>query len=114
MKIRESDNPDRKPIDFSVEDENDNVAWVWGNTPDDIEIECDHAEVTYGDDDEEGECVICGARCEWHYEDDSGSVEDYHWEGKEKVPHHWTKANIPSGLIGKYIKEQYGKTKNLH
>lgn len=50
---------------------------------------CEHEEVIYGDDYERGTCKQCGATCDWHWEDDSGSVEDYHWEGKERVPDKW-------------------------
>lgn len=28
LKMRESDNPERLPIDFSIEDEADNVCWI--------------------------------------------------------------------------------------
>lgn len=106
LMVRESDNPDRDPIDFTIEDGNDNVCWVWGTTLDDVQVECDHAVVTYGkDDDEQGECVVCGAVCDWHWENDSGSVEDHHWEGKERIPHRWYRANVLSGLVGQHLKE---------
>lgn len=104
LNVRESDNPERLPIDFAIEDEDDNIAWVWGHNLDDVQVECNHALVAYGNEDEQGECVICGAHCDWHNEDDSGSVEDYHWDGKNPVPHQWYKAETPGGFIGEYLK----------
>ena len=59
---------------------------------------CEHEEVIYGDDDERGTCKQCGATCDWHWGDDSGSVEDYHWEGKERVPDRWY-TNEDAGTI---------------
>lgn len=104
LNIRESDNPERLPIDFAVEDEDDNIAWVWGHNLDDVQVECNHALVAYGDGEGVGTCVICGDRCDWHYEYDDCSVEDHHWESKECVPHQWHKAETPGGFIGEYLK----------
>ena len=60
LTIRESDNPDRKPIDFTIEDGNDNVCWVWGDTPDDVKIECDHAVIDYDKCNNCGKCAdVC-------------------------------------------------------
>lgn len=108
MKVRESDNPDRMPIDFTIEDDTDNVCWVWGNDKDNLQIECDHAQIAYGDVDEQGVCAVCGARCDWHWEEDNGDVEDYHWEGKVRVPHQWYMSNVPAGMVKKYLEEKYG------
>lgn len=100
---RESDNPDRLPIDFSIEDGNDNVCWVWG-TPDNIEWECDHIEPDYDDDETVGECPLCGAVCEWHYE----TNYDDGYKASERVPHSWHRPEKVGGIINKIIKENYG------
>ena len=97
---RESDHPDRKAIDFSIDDGEDNVCWVWGNSADDIEWECDHPAVEYDDDESVGECVVCGATCDWHWDisaDDGYIVKD-------RVPYCWHRADKVGGLIKKYIK----------
>lgn len=108
LSIHESDNPDRKPIDFSIEDGYDNVCWVWGDTPDDVQIECNHAVVEFDDDDEQkGRCLICGAVCDWHWEKDEGNVEDYHWSGEKRVPHYWQKPSKDKGIVRKYL-EKFG------
>ena len=104
LNIRESDNPERLPIDFAIEDEDDNIAWVWGHNLDDVQVECNHALVAYGNEDKQGECVICGDHCDWHYEHDDCSIEDQHWVSKECVPHQWYKAEKPGGFIGEYLK----------
>lgn len=61
------------PIEFVVEDDEQEYAWVWG-TPNDIEWECDHPSVIYGDKDERAECPICGSTCDW---DDEGPITWY-------------------------------------
>lgn len=106
----ESDDPDREPIDFNIEDDMDNVAWVWGSHPtDDIQIECnhptDHGCVEFGDEDTQGECVLCGATCDWHYEEDDGNVEDYCWKGKTPCIDEWYNPKKIGGIVGKYLKE---------
>ena len=95
LKIRWSDNPDASPIDFSIEDDQDNVCWVWGNSIDDIEVECDHPVVEYDDDETVGECPVCGATCDWHWQmsaDDGYTI-------KERVPHSWHKPEKPMGVV---------------
>ena len=106
--MRESDSPDREPIDFSIEDGHDNVAWVWGSEPfHDIQVECNHPGefVQFDDDEPVGWCDLCGASCDCHYELDTGNVEDYYWSGRRLVPHSWTMPDKPGGIIGKYIKK---------
>lgn len=107
LRLRESDNPERLPIDFSVEDDNDNVCWVWGKDIDDVEVECNHPYqcIDWGDDDECGECQLCGATCSAHYEVDTGNVEDYYWSGRTLVPHEWSPRETPGGIIGDILKE---------
>lgn len=107
-KVIESDNPDREPIDFSLSDGEDSVAWVWGKTPDDLEWECDHPEVEYGDDDEQGRCVLCGAMCDWHYE---ASADDGYIV-RSRVPHEWYKPKQPEEALKEYIGETYESKSN--
>lgn len=102
LNVRWSDDPDREVIDFSIDDGKDNVAWVWGSEPfNDIQIECNHPEVEYGDDDERGECKICGATCDWHWEEsaDDGRLT------KERVPHDWYAPKHIGGIVGEYLEE---------
>lgn len=100
LNIRESDNPERLLIDFSVEDEVDNVAWVWGNNVDDVDWECWHPHqcIDFGDGEEQGECLLCGSWCDYHYEeDDQGN--------KVPEPHEWYPRRDVGGLIGEYLEE---------
>lgn len=118
LKVRwnDSNDPDKEPIDFSVEDEHDNVAWVWGNEPwCDVQCECnhptDHGCVEFGDDDEYGECLLCGAQCLWHWEegeeyegtDDDGYVVSSKYGSR--VIDEWYHATKIGGIIGDYLKE---------
>ena len=109
LKIRQSDNPDREPIDFSIEDNNDNVCWVWGSHPvDDVQVECDHPEqcIDYGDDDEQGECVLCGAKCDWHWEKDViDNYPDSIREIQVRVPHEWYHPRKIGGLVKECLDE---------
>lgn len=101
LKIRESDNPERAPIDFTIEDGEDNVAWVWGDNQNSWECECSHPVVEYEDDDTTGQCPLCGQCCDWHYEESA----DDGYTIKERVPHYWYKGGY--GIIDKYIEEKY-------
>lgn len=105
LNIRESDSIDRDNIDFSIEDKEDNVAWAWGDTFDDVEWECNHAYVDYDENELVGECVLCGATCDCHREADTGNVEDYYWSGQRLVPHEWYAPTKVGGLISEYIEE---------
>lgn len=98
LTLRESDSQDRELIDFEICDDDDNVAWVWGGTPDDVEVECNHPYqcIEWGDDDERGECKLCGATCDWSYEEDD--------EGhKTKEPHTWHAPEKQGGIIGECL-----------
>lgn len=102
LQLREGDSPDREPVDFSVEDDDgDSVATVWGNKPEDVDWECHHPYdlIEFGDDrDEQGECLLCGSYCDYHYSPDC--------EGnKVPEPHGWYPRRNIGGLIGKYLKE---------
>lgn len=106
--VRWSDDPDREPIDFSIEDGEDNIAWVWGSNPfSDVQIECNHPSecVIFDDDEPVGECAICGATCDCHYEADEGNVEDYYWSGRTLVPHEWYPPKKIGGIVGKYLEQ---------
>lgn len=95
LKVVPSKNPNREKIDFEVRDDNGHVcATVWGSHPiNDIQIECEHPFVEYDDDETVGECPLCGATCNWHYEPDG--------EGhSERVPHDWMYPEKIGGNIG--------------
>ena len=103
--LRENDAKDRENIDFVIEDKYDNVAFVWGDSPNNVEWECNHPVVEFNDDEPTGECMLCGAKCDCHYEPDVGNVEDYAWSGRELVPTEWTIPKKPGGIIGDYLKD---------
>lgn len=89
---------DREPIDFEIRDDHGELyATVWGSNPrDDVQIDCEHDIVEYEDDETQGECVICGAVCDWHYEDDG--------EGhQERVPHEWYTPKKIYGVVGREL-----------
>lgn len=99
LHIEWSEAEDREPIDFEIRDDHDELyATVWGSEPwNDVQIDCCHDYVEYDDDETVGECPICGATCNWHYEDDG--------EGhRTKVPYDWLTGGKISGIVGKYLK----------
>lgn len=102
LKVYESEAPDRERVDFSISDGTDNVAFVWGDSPDNVEVECDHPYecVEFGSDiEDQGECLLCGAYCDWHYENDG--------EGHGvPEPHDWYRPRHVKGFIKEYIEEQ--------
>lgn len=98
LAIRESDDRDRRRIDFSIEDKHDNVAWTWGDKPNDVDWECDHPYqcIEFGDGEEQCECLLCGSYGDYHYEeDDQGN--------KVPEPHEWYPRRSVGGLIGDYL-----------
>lgn len=109
-----SDDPDDyEPIDFSIEDGEDNVAWVWGSDPwNDVQIECNHPEecVEFGDDDEQGECALCGATCDWGWVTDvvdEGHDEDgayFARTGEVRQIGEWHHPKKIGGIVGRYLK----------
>lgn len=108
LKVRYNDAPDAEPIDIIIYDDEDNVAFAWGSEPwKDVQVECSHPDqcIEYDDDEPVGECALCGATCECHYEADAGNVEDYAWSGRRLVPHEWHSPKKIGGIIGKYLKE---------
>lgn len=100
LHIEHSEADGREPIDFEIRDkQGDLYATVWGSHPtDDVQIDCTHDFVEYDDDETVGECPICGATCDWHYEDDG----DGH---QERVPHDWSVVEKIGGIVGKYLQE---------
>lgn len=102
LKIRYNDADNREPIDLSIEDGEDNVAWLWGANPHDVEWECNHPIVDYEDDEVQGECVVCGSFCDWHYVDDEDG-------SKSKEPHDWYPRKSAGGFLGDII-DYYKKT----
>ena len=103
LECRESDAPDRLAIDFTIYDGEDNVAWVWGKDEDDLEWECNHPYVEYDDDESVGECPLCGATCDWHWENIYGYNSGKY---KERTPHDWHTPKEVGGIIKKLIKEK--------
>ena len=96
-----SDAKDRQPIDFSIADEDDNIAWVWGANPNDVDWECNHPYefIEFGDDrEEQGECLLCGSYCDWH-----GVADENGYTTPE--PHEWYPRRDVGGLIGEYLEE---------
>lgn len=106
------DPDDYEPIDFSIDDGSDNVAWVWGSEPfRDWQVECNHPEecLDWGDDDECGECLLCGAQCTWRWveEEEYERTDEYGYVISSKTGYRdiaeWH--NTPNkGIIGKYMK----------
>lgn len=104
----QSESEDREPIDFSIADGEDNVAWVWGSEPwHDVQVECNHPDncIDWGDDDECGECLLCGSQCTWHWEESA----DDGYTVKERVIDRWEEPNVIGGIIGRYLDELKGK-----
>lgn len=100
----ENDDESRERVDFIIKEGNDGVAAVWGNKPDDVDFECSHPYqcIEFGDGEEQGECLLCGSYCDYHYEEDD--------EGhKVPEPHEWYPRRDVGGLIGEYLKELKGK-----
>lgn len=110
LQLRESDSPDRQKVDFAIEDDEDNVAWVWGDSLNDVDWECNHPYqcIEWDTDDDSaptGQCLLCGSYCSGHYETDIGNVEDYYWSSKETHPTEWYPRHNVGGLVGEYLKE---------
>lgn len=101
MDIVENNDSNRQFIDFSIENEDRTVATVWGDRFDDVDWECSHPYecVDFGDDTEDqGECLLCGAYCDWH------KVPDEYTPGHPE-PHEWYPRRDIGGIIKLYIEE---------
>ena len=116
LRIEHSEAEDREPIDFDVRDTetDERYATVWGSDPwHDIQCDCEHPLelVEFGDEDERGECLICGATCDWR------NVEEIEYEGSDEYGNpigsksgykeigQWHEAEELGGVIGDYIKQ---------
>lgn len=116
LNVRESDNSEREPIDFTIEDKEDNVVWVHGGSLDDVDYECSHPTEPVWDGEDYGVCPVCGETCDWHWEKqvvDEGHDADGDYFCKEaevRVVDYWSgpRPYGVGGLIGEYIKEAYG------
>lgn len=100
LKVRHSDDPDSEPIDEVIYDGEDEVAFVYGSEPfKDVQVECDHPNqcIDFGDGEEQGECLLCGATCDYHYE-----MDDDH---EVPTPHMWHEPEQIGGIIGDYLKD---------
>lgn len=54
------------------------------------DLDCEHVDIEYGDDDERGVCKDCGATCDWHWEKEVfDNYPDYIKEVDVRVPHEW-------------------------
>lgn len=113
LEVYENETPDRQLVDFDVVDGEDNVAWAWGDRFDDVDWECTHPReyVEFGDEDEYGECLICGSHCSWSFVDewlDEGHDETGGCIGKMvKTPEitEWYPRRNVGRAIGEYLKE---------
>ena len=104
MRIEHSEAEDREPIDFEIRDDKTDelIATVWGSEPfNDVQIDCNHDIYAIDDDDLQGECLICGASCDWHYQ----TSADDGYVIKERIPHEWYFPKKIGGLVGEYLKE---------
>ena len=101
LHVEYSEAEDREPIDFEIRSDklDELYATVWGSEPFyDVQIECDHDIIEYDGDDMKGECVLCGALVDWHYEeDDEGN--------KVRTPHEWYHPKKIGGIVGRYLKK---------
>ena len=101
LHIDYNNDADREPIDFTIRDgRNDIVASVWGSNPwNDIDWESEHDDmyVEYGDDDEQGEDIISGDMCDWHWVTDTDGI--VRW----RETNEWHKHKEPGGLIKEII-----------
>lgn len=102
LHVEHSEADDREPIDFEIRDDRGELyATVWGSHPtDDVQIDCEHGFVEYDDDETVGECPICGATCDWHYE----SSADDGYAIQERVPHDWHTPEKIGGIVGRELK----------
>lgn len=94
-----SEADDREPIDFEIRNNQGELyATVWGSEPfNDVQIDCEHDLAEFDDDETVGECALCGATCDWHYENNG--------EGHSvKVPHAWHTPEKIGGIVGKELK----------
>ena len=102
LHIVQSDKSDRCKVDFEIRDDyNTFCAEVWGDDASDMQIVCEHPAVEFDDDETVGECPICGATCNWHWDisADDGYVV------KDRMVDYWDNPAEIGGIVGKYIKQ---------
>lgn len=101
----EYNEPSEFAIDFTIkDDDNRDVCDVYGNDKQDLNIECLHDDIEFGDDDECGVCPMCGATCMWHWETD---LEDDRDEYGNHICHEyeiryitdWSKPMVKKSII---------------
>lgn len=113
LSIRHIDDGERMLVDFAIEDGEDNVAWVWGNSYDDVDWECNHPDecLEFGGDDEYGTCALCGSLCGWNWADewlDEGHDERGDCIGKTiqvRKVYEWFGRKSLGGILGNIVKE---------
>ena len=102
LHIVESKDKDRLKIDFKIFDDYDTFcAEVFGDSPDDVEIVCEHPAVEFDDDEYVGECPLCGACATWHWHESA----DDGYTIREQAVDSWDNQNVPGGILGEYLKE---------
>ena len=101
LHVEHSEAIDREPIDFEIRDKDGKLyATVWGSNPfNDVQTDCNHDFVEYDDDETVGECPICGATCNWHWQ---VSADDGYMI-KERIPHEWEIPKEIGGIVGRYL-----------
>lgn len=118
LKIHENNEEDRRLVDFELSDEQSEVFWCAGDRFDDIDWECKHPMeyVSLGDEDEYGECLVCGSHCSWGFvkewldeghDDETGSCIGQ--EIKVARVGEWFPRRSVGGAVGKYLKELQAK-----
>ena len=109
LHIEQNEKPNKYPIDFEIKDKQGKLwAAVWGESVNDIEIECDHPAVEFDDDEHVGECVVCVAWTTWHWE----KYNDDGYPCYERIVDSYIPQKEPGGIIKEYLKklEQEGAT----
>ena len=105
-----------EPIDFTIKDgTGETCCDVWGSNPfNDVQVECTHPYecVDFSNDENEcGECQICGAQCDWHWVYDvvdEGHDMDgkyYAKEGEVREITDWYFPKKIGGIVGDYLKD---------
>ena len=104
LKMEQNKDKEREPIDFSITEDGDTVCEVWGSEPwKDVNITCQHPYqcIDFSDDDEMGECELCGAQCYWcwRYSYDDG------YKASDRYIVKWERPDGIGGLVGKHLKQ---------
>lgn len=91
---------DHRKIDVTVRDSltNDILAFFWGDDLETLTLECNHTEVECDDPSERGTCLLCGAECDWGYDEDE-------FGHKYPCPRQWYEQDVNPVIIYKRIME---------